>query len=126
MGYPCVDITLILLDASYDELTASHFAYQSCAAMGFDELCRAANPILLEPIMALEIDAPAANMGEVVSSVTQRSGLVSGIENNGLNQIIKAEAPLAQLFGYAGVLRSLTQGRGSFSMSFAKFDLKTR
>ncbi|MCL2520120.1 MAG: elongation factor G, partial [Spirochaetaceae bacterium] len=125
LGYACVDVAIILTEAVFNEELATLFAFEACAAMCFDNLCRATSPILLEPIMAIDIDAPATYMGEVISSLTKRGGMVHGVENNGLNQIVKAEAPLAQLFGYSTALRSQTQGRGSFSMSFARFDVKS-
>jgi elongation factor G len=125
MGYPCVDIAITLTDADYNELTATPFAYEAAGAMGFDEVCRKAGPVLLEPVMAVDIETPAEFVGEVMSGLTQRGGIVNGMENQGPSQqIIKAEAPLAKLFGYSTVLRSQTQGRGSFTMTFDHFDIK--
>ncbi len=122
LGYTATDIGITLLDAQYDEQTGSSLAFEACAAMAFDNACRKASPIVLQPIMAVDIDVPAEYVGDVISQLTQRGGVVSGMESHGPNQIVKATAPLEKLFGYSTSLRSQTQGRGTFSMAFSHFD----
>lgn len=122
LGYTAMDIGVTLLAAEYDELTATPLAYEACAAMAFDNACRKASPIVLQPVMEVDIDVPSEYVGDVISQLTQRGGMVSGMEHHGQNQIIKATAPLEKLFGYSTVLRSQTQGRGTFSMSFSHFN----
>ncbi len=122
LGYTATDIFITLLGAEYDEQSSSPLAFEACAAMAFDNACRKASPIVLQPIMAVDIDVPAEYVGDVISQLTQRGGVVSGMENHGANQIIKASAPLEKLFGYSTSLRSQTQGRGTFSMAFSHFD----
>ena len=122
LGYTATDILITLLGAEYDEQSGSPLAFEACAAMAFDNACRKASPIVLQPIMAVDIDVPAEYVGDVISQLTQRGGVVSGMENHGANQIVKASAPLEKLFGYSTSLRSQTQGRGTFSMAFSHFD----
>lgn len=122
LGYTATDILITLLNAKYDEQSSSPLAFEACAAMAFDNACRKASPIVLQPIMAVDIDVPAEYVGDVISQLTQRGGVVSGMENHGANQIVKASAPLEKLFGYSTSLRSQTQGRGTFSMAFSHFD----
>jgi elongation factor G len=93
--------------------------------MAFDSACRAANPVLLEPIMKVDILAPKDFMGEVMSLVSQRGGLIHGSDSKALSEIIHAEAPLSTMFGFTTSLRSVSQGRASFSMEFSHFQPKS-
>ena len=120
-GYPLVEVDVTLEDAAYDELTASEFAYEAAGAMGFDNACRNAGPVKLEPIMAVDIATPKEYIGEVISNVTARGGIVESLESKPGNEHIKAKAALAKMFGYSTTLRSLTQGRGTFSLAFSHF-----
>ncbi len=120
-GYPMVETEVILSDAQYDELTASEFAYEAAGAMGFDNACRKASPVKLEPIMNVDIATPKEYIGEVISNVTARGGLVESLESRPGSEHIKAQAALARMFGYSTTLRSLTQGRGTFSLAFSHF-----
>ncbi len=124
MGYACVDIGVTLLSVDYDETRASDFAFQAAANMAFDEACRKAGPILLEPIMNIDLTSPNDFLGDVMSLVVQRGGLILSTESKGTVELIKAQAPMEQMFGFMTVLRSASQGRASFSMEFSHFERK--
>ena len=123
-GYPCVDIGVTLIDAEYDELTATTFAFEAAAAMGFDEACRKAAPELLEPVMNVDILCPKEFVGDAMSQMTQRGGMVLGMDSKPNIDVVHAQAPMAKLFGFSTDLRSVTQGRASFTMSFSHFEIK--
>ncbi len=123
-GYPSVDIGVSLLDIDYNELTSTPFAFEACANMAYDNACRAANPVLLEPIMKVAILTPKEFVGEVMSLVSQRGGLIHGSETKNVSEVIHAQAPLATMFGFTTSLRSVSQGRASFSMEFSHFEPK--
>jgi len=122
MGYPCFDITVTLRDIRYSELTGTDFAFEACANMAFDEACRKASPVLLEPIMAVNLVSPHEFVGEVMSLVTQRGGQVLSMNAKTDIDEIKAQAPMAQMFGFMTSLRSISQGRASFAMEFSHFE----
>jgi len=122
MGYPCIDIAATVTDIRYSELTGTEFAFEACASMAFDEACRAAAPILLEPIMAVDLTSPHEFVGEVMSLVTQRGGQVLNMNAKTDIDEIKANAPMAQMFGFMTALRSISQGRANFSMTFSHFE----
>jgi len=122
MGYPCIDISVTVTDIRYSELTGTEFAFEACASMAFDEACRAAAPILLEPIMALDLISPHDFVGEVMSLVTQRGGQVLSMNSKTDIDEIEALAPMAQMFGFMTALRSVSQGRAGFSMEFSHFE----
>jgi elongation factor G len=124
LGYPCIDIGVTLTDIGYSELTATEFAYEACASMGFDEAARGAEPFLLEPIMAVELSSPKEFVGDVISLVTQRGGQVLNIETKAGGDVVKATAPMAKMFGFMTSLRSVSQGRASFAMEFSHFEKK--
>jgi elongation factor G len=124
MGYPCIDIKATLTDLRYSELTGTEFAFEACANMAFDEACRAASPILLEPIMAVDLTSPHEFVGEVMSLVTQRGGQILSMISKAEIDEIKAHAPMAKMFGFIASLRSVSQGRASFSMEFSHFEKK--
>ncbi|MGP1594903.1 MAG: elongation factor G [Treponema sp.] len=123
-GYPCTDMCVTLLDAHYDELTATPFAFEAAAAMGFDEVCRKAEPELLEPVMNVDITSPKEFVGDAMSQITQRGGMVLGMDSKLNEDIVHAQAPMAKLFGFSTDLRSVTQGRASFALSFSHFEIK--
>jgi elongation factor G len=120
-GYPTIDIGVTLTSAVYNELTSSAFAFEAASAMGFDNACRQASPALLEPIMNVDVLSPKDYIGEVINNLTTRGGLVNSLESRPAIEHINAQSPLAKMFGYSTVLRSLTQGRGTFSMEFSHF-----
>lgn len=123
-GYETTDISVDVTEIDYDPLRASVLAFSSCAAMGFDNLALKANPVLMEPIMRVQATAPSEYIGDVISSLTQRGGIVSSMESKISGDTVIAECPLRKMFGYTTVLRSSTQGRGSFSMEFDHYSEK--
>jgi len=125
MGYPAVDVKVTLLDAVFQELTASEIAFEAASSLGYDSACRKANPILLEPIMEVDVMCPSEQVGDVISNLSQRGGHVDSMESRISYELVKAKAPLVNMFGYSTTLRSLTQGRGTFSMEFSHFAKKT-
>ena len=120
-GYPMVDIKVTLIDGSYHEVDSSEMAFKIAGSLGFKEGARQANPILLEPLMAIEIITPEEFMGQVVSDLTSRRGKTTKVEYRGGTNVIAGEVPLANMFGYATDLRSLTQGRATFTLQFAHY-----
>jgi len=123
-GYPAVDVGVTLSGVEYDELTASSFAFEACANMAFDAACRRAGPVMLEPVMKVDISCPKEFLGEVMSLVSQRGGLIHGTEERPSGELIHAEAPMVAMFGFTTSLRSVSQGRASFSMEFSHFEKK--
>ncbi len=121
-GYPVIDIKATLYDGSYHDVDSSEMAYKIAASMALKDAGKKCKPVLLEPISAVEITIPSEYMGDVMGDVNSRRGNVDGMEQRGNAQIIKASIPLAEMFGYATDLRSLTQGRGTYSMQFARYD----
>ena len=120
-GYECTDIEVDITAIDYDEETSTPFAFTSCAAMAFDRIASDATPILMEPVMKVQVSAPSEYIGDVISSITQRGGIVLSMESRPGADTVIAEAPLEKMFGYTTVLRSSTQGRGSFSMEFSHY-----
>ena len=120
-GYPGIDISVTMTSAEYSEMTSTAFAFEAAAAMGYDNACRGASPVLLEPIMEVNILSPKDYIGEVINNITTRGGMVNSMESRPAIDHINAQAPLSKMFGYSTVLRSLTQGRGTFSMEFSHF-----
>jgi len=124
LGYPCMDIGLTVTGAVYSELNSTEFAFEACASMGFDEACRTASPILLEPIMAVNLTSPKEFVGDVISLMTQRGGQVQSMESKATGDEVKAQAPMAKMFGFMTALRSVSQGRATFAMEFSHFERK--
>jgi len=124
MGYPCMDIRVTVTELQYSELTGTEFAFEACASMAFDEACRGASPILLEPIMAVDLTTPGEFVGEVMSLVTQRGGSVLSMAVKGDTNEIEAQAPMEKMFGFMTSLRSVSQGRANFSLEFSHFEKK--
>ena len=120
-GYEVVDVETVLESVKYSELTASTFAFEAAAALCFESVCRDAGPVLLEPIMKVDIVVPSQYVGEVMGSLTARGGLINSMESRTFADHVMAKAPLSQLFGYSTALRSSTQGRGTFTMEFSHF-----
>jgi elongation factor G len=121
-GYPVIDLKATLLDGSFHPVDSSELAFKIAASMGFKRCMSQANPILLEPIMKVEIMVPEEYIGDVIGDVNSRRGKIEGIEPKGGSQVIKGFVPLSELFGYATDLRSHTQGRGTFSMEFSYYN----
>jgi elongation factor G len=120
-GYPMVDIKVTLIDGSYHEVDSSEMAFKIAGSLGFKEGARHAKPILLEPLMSIEIITPEEFMGQVVSDLTARRGKTTKVEYRGGTNVIIGEVPLANMFGYATDLRSLTQGRATFTLQFSHY-----
>jgi elongation factor G len=121
-GFPVVDVKVTLFDGSYHEVDSSEMAFKIAGSMGFKEGVRKASPVLLEPIMKVEVITPEEYMGDVMGDLNRRRGLVQGMEDTPSGKAIRAEVPLAAMFGYATDLRSATQGRANYSMEFAKYN----
>jgi elongation factor G len=121
-GYPVVDLKVTLFDGSYHDVDSSEMAFKIAGSMGFKEGARKADPVLLEPIMKVEVVTPEEYMGDVMGDLNRRRGLVQGMEDVPAGKVIRAEVPLAAMFGYATDLRSATQGRATYSMEFAKYN----
>jgi elongation factor G len=120
-GYPVIDVAVRLTGGSYHELDSSEMAFQIAGSMGAQAAAREAGPVLLEPLMAVEVLTPDEFMGEVTGNLSSRRGRVSGMEARGAAQAIAAEVPLANMFGYSTDVRSMTQGRATYTMQFARY-----
>lgn len=123
-GYPCTDVAVTVTAVEYNELTSTPFAFEACAVAAFDEICRKASPQILEPIMNVDILAPKDFVGEAMSQITQRGGFIQSLESKSAVEVIHAQAPMVKMFGFSTSLRSVTQGRASFSMEFSHFQIK--
>ncbi len=120
-GYPVVDFKVTLFDGSYHDVDSSEMAFKIAGSMAFKEGALKADPVLLEPIMKVEVLTPEEYMGDVMGDLNRRRGIVQGMEDVPTGKQIRAEVPLAEMFGYATDLRSMTQGRATYSMEFAKY-----
>ena len=121
-GYPVVDVKVTLYDGSYHEVDSNENAFKIAGSMGFKSGVQKARPVILEPMMKVEVETPEEYMGDVIGDLNSRRGMVQGMEDGPTGKMVKAEVPLAEMFGYATSLRSSTQGRASYSMEFAKYN----
>jgi len=121
-GYPIVDVKVKLIDGSYHEVDSSDLAFAIAGSLAFKDACKKANPVLLEPIMKVEIVVPEEYLGDVLGDISSRRGKVESMDLRGNARVILAYVPLAEMFGYATTLRSLTQGRGTFIMQFSHYE----
>ena len=121
-GYPMVDVKVTLFDGSYHDVDSSEMAFKIAASMGFKEGARKAKAVILEPIMRVEVVTPEEYMGDVMGDLSKRRGLVQGNEDSPSGKVIEAEVPLSEMFGYSTTLRSMSQGRATYSMEFKKYD----
>jgi elongation factor G len=121
-GYPMSDLKAILYDGSYHDVDSSEMAFKIAGSLAIKEAARKAKAVLLEPIMAVEVVVPEEYMGDVIGDLNSRRGRIEGMELRGTTQIIKSMVPLSEMFGYATDVRSRTQGRGSFTMHFGKYE----
>jgi elongation factor G len=121
-GFPVVDVKVTLFDGSYHEVDSSEMAFKIAGSMGFKEAMRKASPVLLEPIMKVEVVTPEDYMGDVIGDLNSRRGMIQGMEDSPSGKIVRAEVPLGEMFGYATDLRGATQGRATYSMEFAKYN----
>ena len=120
-GYPVVDLKVSLYDGSFHEVDSSEMAFKIAGSMAFKAGMQRGKPVLLEPVMKLEVVAPEENTGDVIGNLSANRGMIEGMEMRAGLQAVKALVPLAEMFGYATRLRSMTQGRGTFTMEFAHY-----
>jgi elongation factor G len=120
-GYPVVDVKVSLYDGSYHDVDSSEMAFKIAGSIAFKEGALKAHPVLLEPIMNVEVVTPEEYMGDVMGDLNRRRGLPQGMDDSPSGKVIRAEVPLAEMFGYATDLRSMSQGRATYSMEFAKY-----
>jgi len=120
-GYPMVDVKVTLRDGAYHEVDSSELAFKIAGSMAFKEAVRRADPVLLEPMMAVEVTTPEDFMGDVIGDLNSRRGHIQAMDERGGSRLIKAVVPLSEMFGYVGDLRSKTQGRASYSMQFDSY-----
>ena len=121
-GYPTVDVRAILTYGSYHDVDSSEMAFKIAGSMGFKEAVRRARPVLLEPVMDVEVVTPEEHMGAIVGDLNSRRGRILSMEARGSSQVIRANVPLGQMFGYATEMRSMTQGRATYTMQFARYE----
>ncbi len=120
-GYPVVDVKVTLIDGSYHDVDSNENAFKMAAIFAFKDGMRAGNPVLLEPIMAVEVEMPEEKMGDVMGDLSARRGIIQGMEDLAGGKAIKAEVPLGEMFGYSTTVRSLTQGRATYTMEFKHY-----
>ncbi len=121
-GYPVEDVKVTVYDGSYHDVDSSEMAFKLAGSMGFREGCREANPVILEPLMKVEVEVPEDYMGDVIGDIAKRRGQVSGMDDRAGNKIINGFVPLSEMFGYSTDLRSMTQGRATYAMEFDHYD----
>jgi len=121
-GYPVEDVKVTLYDGSYHDVDSSEMAFKLAGSMGFREGCKKANPVILEPMMKVEVEVPEEFMGDVIGDVSKRRGQVNGMDDRAGNKIVNAFVPLSEMFGYSTDLRSMTQGRATYSMEFDHYE----
>jgi elongation factor G len=120
-GFPVVDVKVTLFDGSYHEVDSSEQAFKMAAILGFKDGMRKASPALLEPMMAVEVETPEDYMGDVMGDLNRRRGIIQGMDDLPVGKSIKAEVPLAEMFGYSTDLRSMSQGRATYTMEFKHY-----
>ncbi|MCL4147833.1 UNVERIFIED_CONTAM: hypothetical protein GTU68_051139 [Idotea baltica] len=120
-GYPMVDVRMTLLDGKFHDVDSSEMAFKIAGNMAMKQSARRAKPVLLEPVMAVEVVTPEDHMGDVIGDLNSRRGRVGQTEARGLNKVVTAEVPLSEMFGYSTDLRSKTKGRATFSMQFGNY-----
>jgi elongation factor G len=121
-GYEMVDIKVSLFDGSYHDVDSNEMAFKIAGSMAFKEAAKKAKPVLLEPVMAVEVTVPEEYMGTIIGDLNSRRGRIEGMEMVGGVQAIKATVPLSNMFGYATAMRGSTQGRANFSMEFKQYE----
>ncbi len=122
-GYPIVDVSIDLYDGSYHDVDSSEIAFKIAASMAFQEAAKQARPVILEPIMNVEVVVPDQFMGDITGSLSGKRGAIEGMEERGMNKAIHAKVPLSEMFGYTTTLRSMTEGRGSMTMEFDHYEV---
>ena len=120
-GYPMVNVKATLVDGAYHEVDSSEMAFKVAGSMAFKEASRKCQPVILEPLMAVEVTTPEDYMGDVIGDLNSRRGQVNAMEDRSGARLVKAHVPLSEMFGYVGDLRSKTQGRANYSMVFSHY-----
>jgi elongation factor G len=120
-GFPVVDVKVKLVDGSYHDVDSSEMAFKVAGSMAFKEGAKRAKPVLLEPVMAVEVVTPEEYMGDVIGNINSRRGQIEGMEPRGNAQVIRARVPLAEMFGYATDVRTMSQGRATYTMQFLHY-----
>ena len=120
-GYPVVDLRATLVHGSFHEVDSSEMAFKIAGSMAVKEAAKRARPVLLEPVMHVEVVTPEEYMGDVIGDLSSRRGRIEGMDQRGTSQVIQSQVPLSEMFGYVGDLRSRTQGRASYSMQFDSY-----
>jgi elongation factor G len=121
-GYPMSDVQVEVYDGSYHDVDSSEMAFKIAASMAFRDACRRAAPVLLEPVMRVEAAVPEEYMGDVIGDLNGRRGRILSLERHAASQVVAASVPMAEMFGYATALRSITQGRGNYTMQFSRYE----
>ncbi len=121
-GYPLIDLKVSVVDGSYHDVDSSEIAFRVAGSMAFKTGVLKANPVILEPVMKVEVVVPEEYMGDVIGDISSRRGRIEGMEPRLGSQVIRSKVPLSEMFGYATELRSRTQGRGTYSMEFANYE----
>lgn len=122
-GFRLVNVSVDLWDGSYHDVDSNEMAFKIAASMAIQDACKQARPVILEPMMKVEVVTPEKFMGDVTGSLSSKRGLIEGMEERGMNQAIKAIVPLSEMFGYMTTLRSMTEGRAGFTMEFLRYDI---
>ena len=120
-GFNTVDVKVAIVFGSYHEVDSNEMAFKICGSMAIKEAVKACKPIILEPIMKVDVFTPEEHVGDVIGDLNRRRGMIQGQEAGSLGVRVKAEAPLGEMFGYIGDLRTMTSGRGQFSMEFSHY-----
>ncbi|HEV7121282.1 MAG TPA: elongation factor G [Candidatus Paceibacterota bacterium] len=122
-GYPIVDVSVDLYDGSYHDVDSSEIAFKIAASQAFQEAAQKAKPVILEPIMRVEVVVPEQFMGDITGNLSGKRGAIEGMEDRGMNKVVNAKVPLSEMFGYTTTLRSMTEGRGSMTMEFDHYEI---
>ena len=118
-----VNVSVELWDGSYHEVDSNEMAFKIAASMAVQDACRSARPVILEPMMKVEVVTPEKFIGDVTGNLSSKRGLIEGTEERGMNKALTAVVPLSEMFGYMTGLRSMTEGRASFTMEFLRYDI---
>jgi len=121
-GFTLTDLEVTVFDGSYHDVDSSEAAFKIAASMALQEAAKQAKPIILEPIMSVQVIVPAEFLGDITGDVSSKRGKIEAMGDRGIAKVIDAKIPLSEMFGYATKLRSMTQGRGSFTMEFCRYD----
>ncbi len=122
-GFKMVNVSVDLWDGSYHEVDSNEMAFKIAASMAVQDACKRAKPVILEPMMKVEVVTPDKFMGDVTGNLSSKRGIIEGMEDRGMNKVINAVVPLSEMFGYMTNLRSMTEGRASFTMEFLRYDI---